>query len=195
MDAAMYFGVSKAAVESAEAATSFELVEPTEDSGIPFRTSTSKDGRTFIRWSEPVKLVKAMAKVKKIEAKEGTPPRQHTVFYAQLQVQPTSALNKGRLIHARHNVNPQTLRDGSDLDKTMNDMSIVALKSLFSAVGVTLPNGEITGDLLQSVFPPETSPTPSVLAGKRFNTVVSVSERKDGKPGKNTNVDEYTPSS
>lgn len=189
-----YYSISKEAGEAAVAATSFDIVEPTEGCGVPFKVqSGGNPPREFKRWSEPLKVVRTHAEPQEFTNKESGEKRPVTTFYLALQGRATSILNKGRFFHARHSINFATLLGQSTEDKGSNDRSIKALITLFDACGTKLPGGEITDAILQVAFPEKGGPGNSILAGKEFTAVVCASPRTDGKEGRKINVEEYAP--
>jgi hypothetical protein len=184
------FKVSAKAVANAEAAVSFDLVEPEVGGPVPVKESTDKKGNLYKRWTEDAKIVAIEQSDKTVDNEKGK--REHTVFYVRLQVDANSVLNKGRFVHARHNINPEALTTEEGPDVFTNERSIRALKSLFDALGVKLPNGEITEALLTTYFPQKGTLAKSPAEGKRVVVEMQGSNRSDGK-GRQTQAEGYLP--
>lgn len=175
------FTISKRARENADAATSFDLTEPTPESGVVYKENTDKNGKLYRRWSEPVTIVSGEHEDKTINNKNVGHPVPARQFYAQLRIGDTSKLNKGRTMHARFNVDFEALKNDDPRSEWMNNKSIKALETLLMSAGIAFPTGDITEEILNAAFPKKGTPGKSIIAGKRVTAAVVASERSDGK--------------
>jgi len=189
-----YFGLSESVLDNAAAATSFDLVEPTAESGVIFKERTDKEKKVYKTWSEPVTVVRCFAEDKQIKPKKLN-GQEITVrsFYAQLRIGDASKLNKGRTAHGRFSIDFEAMKTGSDRSEWMNNKSVRAVQTLIEAAGVKLGPEGATPDILKAVFPAKLGDKvegKSVIEGKRMKAVVTGSERSDGK-GRQVQIDEF----
>jgi hypothetical protein len=164
---ARILGISKAAVEAAEAAESLQLKVP--DSAV---SKDVKSGDTEYRWPE-------MVTIKDAYVKDNPKNPEHTVFFLQLQVGPGS-VNKGKLVFANHYMNYDQLQAGEP--SFMNDRTVSALKSLLIAGGIPVTAGsDLPAETLMAIFP-EKGAGKSIFLGKRIyaNIVDKVMGKQEG---------------
>lgn len=185
------FGISKKAMENAEAQMSFALKVP-ENAEV----KTTKNGDEF-RWTEDVVIKKAYNEEVPIKDGNGEPTGQtRTQFYMQLQVQPGSD-NKGKPIHARHLVNYKAIAEGSETDSFLNAMSINVLKTLVRTLDYTMEDGDPLAGL-DAIFPDKDT-TKSPDEGKRVRVQIADKPRIDKKTKqpigneRNQNIEAYFP--
>jgi hypothetical protein len=183
---AKILGISKAAVEAAEAAESPNLKVP-DNAVRKDITSGKQSGDTEFRWAE-------RGVVKNAYSMDDPGNSDRTIFYVQLQVQPGS-INKTKPIFGRHYVNYTTLLSGSEVDSFMNNKSVTALKSLVRSTGGFVgADGDIPVATLQAMFPDKAATTQkSTLLGKR---VIAQMVERGAAESKNKDGDvdpEYVP--
>lgn len=186
---ARILGISKAAIESAEAAESPLLKVPESASAHEL-----KNGDTERRFAEK-------AVIKQAFVKEDPNNKARTIFNLYLQVQPGS-VNKSKMTFANHYVNYDALYDESADQgvKFMNDKSITALKSLVLATGQYLgADGDLNADVLNAMFVEKDSGKTSSIVGKRVyaNVVDRAKKPPADKPidftDRGQNIVSYTP--
>jgi len=183
-----FFDISDGAQKAAAAAMS---------QGAPLKvpadatSSTDKKGNVRSRWTE--------AAVIEGTWREGT---KDGLIVAVVQLKVRAGFpNEHQRLWSRHSLNPRVMAGTATEDEKkkhtfMNDNSINALSTLFSATGYASKTGGLKASVLQLMFPPKGQPGVNVpIVGKSVmvNLCDSPNAGEGAKHDRRTNVESYLP--